>query len=222
MPAWAVVGPLAGGKLTVREGPPGARLAVTEVIEPEAPDAGPATLEAKTAELKKAGAVAPIEPDPEAKAHFDGPFFEHPLSNTKRRRKKLDVVAPLEARYGCSFPDDLRRLLALVETHAVAGFGEWTDLGGALTPFKEGKNLLAQAIDLDRQNYLGTALRELLSSLVPIGHAGNGDVYFAFVDALRFEGCEVFLWDHEEQSLSVFADSLHARLRQPPLRDRRG
>lgn len=199
---------LAGGKLTVEEGPPAGPLAVLETIECDDAAEGQAMLDAKVAELKKNGAVVPIVPDPEAKAYFDGPFFDRLAKESKARKKKLDLLAPLEARYGCRFPDDLRRLFSLIETHAAVGFGEWTNLGEAFTPYKEGKNLLEQAIDLDRKNYLGTAIREVLSCLVPIGYAGNGDVYFAFVDGARFEGCEIFLWDHEEQSLRAFADSL--------------
>ena len=205
---------LAGGELTVEQGPPGGPMAVIETIalerriEREVEEEGQAMLDAKVAELKSAGAVVPIVPDEAAKAYFDGPFFARLEQESKKRKKPLELLAPLEARYGCRFPDDLRRLFTLVETHAALGFGEWTNLGGAFTPFKENKNLLEQAIDLDRKNYLGTAIRELLSCLVPIGYAGNGDVYFAFVDAARFEGCEIFLWDHEEQSLGVFADSL--------------
>ncbi len=158
------------------------------------------------------GAELPIEPAAEARAFYESEFFAllEAEYGATRRKTPRPILADAEARYGVTFPPDLRALLSFVETHDLRRtcFGEWQGLEWGLPPLKPGANELAERIALDRKSALGTAVLEMLCSLVPIGQARNGDVYYAYVDVAHPEACEVYLWDHEERSLHVFADSI--------------
>jgi hypothetical protein len=151
-------------------------------------------------------------PDKVAQKYFDEVFFTRVTNDryAKKRARPEPLLAELEARYGCALPRDLRQLVELTETYDLSRVcaGEWQNMTDALAPLAPGKNLFEQAVALDQKNCLGTALVELMCSLVPIGHARSGDVYMVFVDPSQPDRCPVYIWDHEEATLAPFADSI--------------
>jgi hypothetical protein len=202
---------LDGLDLVRREGPALEALVETTRTPHVDADAAGTALQAAVAEARGLGFSPAITPPPVAVAFYRERFFPELKARRARPRKKpTGLLAEAEARYGQRFPEDLRALLAFADAHETerADFGEWRGPGTGLMPLKAGANALATAMDLDRKNSLGTAVLEHLAGLVPVGTAGNGDVYFAHVDAGHPEACEVYLWDHEERDLWPFADSI--------------
>lgn len=171
-----------------------------------------ADLERRIQALVAEGAQPPVAADPAHEAWFQAELF--PLLGrdfgAAPRETAINLRARIEAHHGLLLPPQLDHFFRVHEEQRLrCDFGEWRiGEGDLLLPDPAAGNLCEQLIARDQDNYLGTSLREYLAGLVPVGSAGNGDVYFAALEILHPENAQVMLWDHEERALNDFADSL--------------
>src|SRR5258705_1233360 len=84
-------------------------------------------------------------------------------------------------------------------------FGEWRIWPDDLIPVELGADTSFEHL-LTR--YSTHCLRVIMADLVPLGTAGNGDGYYAFVDVMQPDATAVYMYDHEEGGLDVFADAI--------------
>jgi SMI1 / KNR4 family (SUKH-1) len=156
------------------------------------------------------GYVPLVSPDPVAEDFFTTKF-EPMLA------KHFDVVpgtpsdallTETEQLYGVSFAPDVQQHLRLRSSAALGycNFGEWriwdedmlpTDLSDELNTFEE----IVSA-------YSEYSVRMVMSDMIQIGTAGNGDCYLAFLDPSQPECTPVMFFDHETDELTAFADSM--------------
>ncbi len=201
-----------GVEVRVRRGPGWDALGEPETTAHPSEEAARAHAEEVVAELVKGGAVEPFRGDAEHARFYREDFFpmlerEHGVSHGGPG----GLRARIEEYHGHWLPPDLDLMYRMREERrfGYCNYGEWRMWDeDAWGPDPARGNLCEQLILMDQKNYLGTALREYLVGLVPIGTAGNGDVYFSYLDLAHPENCEVFLWDHEERDLNGFADCI--------------
>lgn len=114
--------------------------------------------------------------------------------------------------YGVPLPPELAALLDWRDARAFghADLGEWRlDPGDTWLPDPAEGNRFEQLIELDQQNSLGTRLFEYFTACVPLGTAGNGDVYLAHLDVTDPARAEVIFWNHETRHPEkAFADGI--------------
>ena len=201
-----------GLEVRVRRGPGWEALGEPETTAHPSEEAARAHADEMVAELVKGGAVEPFRGDAEQARFYREDFFpmlerEHGVSPGGPG----GLRARIEEYHGHRLPPDLDLMYRMREERrfGYCNYGEWRMWDeDAWGPDPARGNLCEQLILMDQKNYLGTALREYLVGLVPIGTAGNGDVYFSFLDLAHPENTEVFLWDHEERDLNGFADCI--------------
>ncbi|WP_164855860.1 PQQ-binding-like beta-propeller repeat protein [Lujinxingia sediminis] len=143
---------------------------------------------------------------------YDTDFFKTLESfESVEAREPGDYVARVESYHAMQSPAELARFMAWRAAHATdyCNYGEWRIWEeDAWIPSPDEGNLFEQLALLDQRNYLGTAMVEYFASLICLGSAGNGDVYFAARDFRDSNRAEVLIWDHEEQFPYAFADGL--------------
>ena len=189
-----------GGDVELREGMLGGALATR--VEP-------GTVAAIVEAQASAGWTLGATPDPKAAAYYQGGFEAQLVADfgVKRTAPSDSVIEHTELVYGRKMPPELRQLLQLRGGAQLGycNFGEWRIWPDDLIP-----------VDLDEENcfehllasYSTHCLRVLLADLVPLGTAGNGDGYYTFLDVTQPETPPVYLFDHEEEELHSFADSI--------------
>ncbi len=218
-----------GVEVRIRRGPSWDALGEPETTQHDSAEAARAHAERVAGELVKGGAVEPFRPDAEHARFYREDFF--PMLEREHGVAPGGAGGALRARiegyHGHRLPPDLDLMYRMREERrfGYCNYGEWRMWDeDAWAPEPARGNLCEQLILMDQKNYLGTALREYLVGLVPIGTAGNGDVYFSFLDLAHPENTEVFLWDHDERDLNGFADSIPslAELNRLYLLDRGG
>ncbi len=202
-----------GLEVRIRRGPRWDELGDAEATHHDSEEAALAHAESVVADLKKGGAVEPFRPDAEHSRYYREDFF--PMLEREHGVAAAGETRPLRARleeyHGHRLPPDLDLMYRMREERrfGYCNHGEWRMWDeDAWMPDPERGNLCEQLILMDQKNYLGTALREYLVGLIPIGTAGNGDVYFSYLDLAHPENTEVFLWDHDERDLGGFADCI--------------
>jgi hypothetical protein len=108
------------------------------------------------------------------------------------------AIAVAEAELGCALPDDLKQLYS--ETDGVdAHYG--TNLVMPLQEALEENETLRKSPDL-RDLYMP------FDHMLVFGGAGNGDLFFIPICADGSLGRGVFIWDHESDSRSYFANGV--------------
>ena len=122
------------------------------------------------------------------------------LNQTLRKGTAGDV----ETLFGQPLPP--AHLSFLAATSDVDPYGTFSELRldvGLLHNPPVGVNTFEQLVLNDQLDFLGTALTEAFTSLVPVGSARNGDVFFHEIDPFE-EGdpLNVLLWSHNSRSLS--------------------
>lgn len=122
-------------------------------------------------------------------------------------------LAEVAARYfGQPFPPELAELLTFRSTHRLGfcNYGEWRQWDSDIwLPRPEDGNLFEQLACMDQDNILGTAMMQYFVGWVPVGSAGNGDLYLACPNVYDPGRCDVIFFDHETHSIRTFvADSL--------------
>lgn len=101
---------------------------------------------------------------------------------------------------GCALPPEMRAFLdwRAARTLKHASWGEWRlHAEDEWLPDPAAGNRFEQVVLRDQENYLGTRLIEYFTGCVPLGDAGNGDVYLAHVDVMAPNSAEVMFWNHE-------------------------
>ncbi len=166
--------------------------------------------EAEAASLEAEGWIPVFTQDPRVAAYYET-FLERLAAGMAPRAEPLALRAELERNHALSFPPELCRLLDHRDRHqlcwpSVGEWRVWSSDGWAPDP---AGNRFEQLVRCEQENVLSTALMEHLAWLVPVGTAGNGDVYLAALDPATPENTVVALYDHERGSLShLVADSL--------------
>ncbi|MEQ1572342.1 MAG: hypothetical protein ABMA64_42355, partial [Myxococcota bacterium] len=198
------------GAVVVREGV--RPLGLSEVSREVHPDAATAfaAVDALVAARTSEGWQLAIHPDPHAARYFAEGFAAQLARDFGVKLLDPDdgVLRDTEALYGRAMPPELARLLRLRGSAQLGwcNFGEWRIWPDDLVPLDldEGSNTFEELL----VRFHSHALRLFLTDLVPLGTAGNGDGYHAFVDLLRPDDAVVMMYDHEEGGLDPFADAV--------------
>jgi len=109
-----------------------------------------------------------------------------------------DAIAAAEAALGCALPDDLKQFYADTDG-VVANYG--ANLIMPLRTALEENETLRNSQDF-RDLYMP------FNHMLVFGNAGNGDLFFIPIRGDGSLAPNVFIWDHESDSRSYFANSI--------------
>ncbi len=109
-----------------------------------------------------------------------------------------DAIAAAETTLGCKLPDELKQL--------------YSETDGLFAHY--GANLIMPLHDALKENETLRCTPDLRELYMPFDHmlvfggAGNGDLFFFPIHADGSLAPEVFIWDHESDSRSYFANNI--------------
>ncbi len=148
--------------------------------------------------------------DPVIKEWWENEFEQ--LLSDRKVSEPNDYAELIKEYHPGPMSPELEKYIEIRANHQFGYFnyGEWRQWDDdEWLPRKENGNLFEQLVQIDQQNYLGTALMEYFIDAVFIGTAGNGDVYLAHTNMMDPAQCEIAFWNHETQGIEmIIADSL--------------